>query len=171
MSRFEVFCTMAVLSIAGCVATAQTPVANVFGNLIKVIPDGQPSGVSDMRNLNFSDPGITPFTGLKVTLKVANGYDGDFYAHLVQEGAAGRYVAPELVVDTDPQISLLNTFNGTDPNGSWTLFLTDVDFGDQGTLANWRLAVTAIPEPSALTLLGLGGVACGMRLLRRRTAR
>jgi subtilisin-like proprotein convertase family protein len=171
MSRFKVFCTMVVLSIAGCVATAQTPVANVFGNLNKVIPDGQPTGVSNMGNLPFSDPGITPFTGLKVTLTIANGHNGDFYSHLVQEGAAGHYVAPEVVVDTDPQISLVSTFNGTDPNGSWTLFLTDVDFGDQGTLANWRLAVTAIPEPSALTLLGLGGVACGMRLLRRRTAR
>jgi subtilisin-like proprotein convertase family protein len=171
MSGFEVFCTMAVLSIAGCVATAQTPVANVFGNLNKVIPDGQPTGVSGMGNLTFSDPSFTSFTGPKVTLTIANGYNGDFYSHLVQEGAAGSYVVPEVVVDTDPQISLLSEFNGTEPNGTWTLFLADLDFGAQGTLANWRLAVTAIPEPSTWTLLGLGGVACVMRLLRRRTAR
>ena len=171
MSGFEVFCTMAVLSIAGCVATAQTPVANVFGYPNKVIPDGQPTGVSDMGNLPFSDPGFTSFTGPKVGLTIANGYNGDFYSHLVQEGTAGHYVAPEVGVDTDPQISLLSTSNGTDPNGTWTLFLTDLDFGQQGTLANWRLAVTAIPEPSALALLGLGGAAYGMRLLRRRTAR
>ena len=171
MSGFEVFCTMAVLSIAGCVATAQMPVANVFGYPNKVIPDGQPTGVSDMGNLPFSDPGFTSFTGPKVTLTIANGYKGDFYSHLVQEGAAGHYVAPDVVMDTDPQISLLSTFNGTDPNGTWTLFLADLDFGDQRTPTNWGSAVTAIPEPSTWTLLGLGWVAYGMRFLRRRTAR
>jgi subtilisin-like proprotein convertase family protein len=220
-----VLSTAAALAIAGCIATAQTTVTNVFASLNKVIPDGQPTGVSDTENLTFSGPGLVSITDLQVTLTIANGYNGDFYAYLVHDGGFtvllnrvgrtasnptgysdagmdvtfsasgndihdyrnfspifngdqltgtwapdGRYVDPEFVEDTDPQTSLLSSFNGTNPNGTWTLFLADLDFGSQGTLVNWGLVVTAVPEPSAWTLLGLGGFALGMRLLRRRTA-
>jgi subtilisin-like proprotein convertase family protein len=171
MSRLEVFCTVAALLFAGYVAGAQTPVTYVFDDLNKVSSDGQPTRLSDMENLTFSHPGFTSITDLKVTLTIANAYNGDFYAHLVQEGNDGRYIDPEFMVDTDSQPSLLSSLNGANPNGTWTLFLADLDFGEQGTPVNWGLVITAVPEPSALTLLGLGGIALGMRLLRRRTAR
>ncbi len=83
----------------------------------------------------------------------------------------GRNVDPMYVLDTDPQSLALGSFSGTDPNGAWTLFLADLDFGQQGTLVQWGVIVSAIPEPSTWTLMGLGGVALGMRLIRRRASK
>ena len=74
-------------------------------------------------------------------------------------------------MDADSQTSWRRSFDGTNPNGAWTLFLADLDFGEQGTLVKWGMVVTAVPEPSAWTLLGLGGFALGMRFLRRRRSR
>jgi len=85
--------------------------------------------------------------------------------------ADGRNVDPQTVLDTDTQTALLGSFNGTDPNGAWTLFLADLDFGQQGTLVQWGVIVSAIPEPSSLALLGLGGLALGIHRLRRRSSR
>jgi hypothetical protein len=83
----------------------------------------------------------------------------------------GRNVDPAVVVDTDSRTSLLGSFAGLDPNGSWTLFLADLDFGEQGTLVNWGLAVTAIPEPGTGALLLLGAIALGAQAMRRRRSR
>jgi hypothetical protein len=58
-----------------------------------------------------------------------------------------------------------------DTNGAWTLFLADLDFGGQGSLAQWGAIVSAIPEPSTLALVGLAGFALGVRFLRRRNSR
>jgi subtilisin-like proprotein convertase family protein len=83
----------------------------------------------------------------------------------------GRDVDPQTVLNTDSQTALLGSFDGTDPNGTWTLFLADLDFGQQGTLVQWGVIVSAIPEPSTWALMGLGGFALGMRLIRRRVSR
>jgi subtilisin-like proprotein convertase family protein len=83
----------------------------------------------------------------------------------------GREADPRFVMDTDDRTALLGSFGGTDPNGAWTLFLADLDFGEQGTLVQWGLVITAIPEPSSWTLLALGGVAMGARFLRRRRSK
>jgi hypothetical protein len=226
MHSLKVLCVVAVLAIASCVATAETSVTNIFSNVNKVIPDGLTTGVSDTRDLTFPDLGLAPITNLQVTLTIADGCNGDFYAYLVHDGEFavllnragrtadnpdgyadagmnvtfradgndihgyqavspvydgnqltgiwapdGRNVDPEAVLDTDAQTSLLGSFDGANPNGEWTLFLADLDFGQQGTLVQWSLIVTAIPEPSTSTLLGLGGFALGVRLLRRRTAK
>src|SRR5580693_3261133 len=73
-------------------------------------------------------------------------------------GADGRNVDPATVVDTDPQTALLSSFAGADPSGQWTLFLANLDYGEQGELVSWGLSITAVPEPSSvgLALLGLG---------------
>ena len=83
----------------------------------------------------------------------------------------GRNVDPESVLDTDAQTALLGSLNGTDPNGSWTLFLADVDYGQPETLVQWGLVISAVPELSAWTLIGMGGFALGGLLLRRRFSR
>lgn len=38
--------------------------------------------------------------------------------------------------------NLLSVFNGTDPNGTWNLFIADDAAGDLGALASWRLDIT-----------------------------
>jgi hypothetical protein len=81
----------------------------------------------------------------------------------------GRNVNPQTVLDTDTPTALLGSFNGTDPNGAWTLFLADLDFGQQATLVQWGVIVSAIPEPSAFALIGLAGLVLGLRRLSRRS--
>ena len=131
-------------------------------------------GRTDGNSVGYSDG------GMNVTLS-ANGNDiHDYAAHsptldggqLTGDWAAdGRNVNPQTVLDTDAQTALLGSFNGTDPNGPWTLFLADLDFGQQASLVQWSVIVSAIPEPSTWTLMGLGGFALGMRFLRRRTSK
>jgi subtilisin-like proprotein convertase family protein len=72
----------------------------------------------------------------------------------------GRNVDSATVLDTDSRTALLGSFNGTDPSGQWTLFLADLDYGEQGQLVSWGLVVTAVPEPGSmeLMLLGLAGM-------------
>lgn len=82
----------------------------------------------------------------------------------------GRNVHPSSVLDTDPRTATLDSFNTLDPNGSWTLFLADVSFGEQSTMTGWGLEITAVPEVSSLipALLVLGGAVLLQRWCRGR---
>jgi len=71
--------------------------------------------------------------------------------------------------------SLGQTFGGLNPNGTWTLFLADLDAGTASpTLESWGLNVNAVPEPgqtAAMALLGLAGLGVVVvRRVRRRSA-
>lgn len=83
----------------------------------------------------------------------------------------GRALDPEAAAglfDTAPRPSLMSAFNGTDPNGDWTLFMADVSPGGESTLVSWGLQLTVVPEPGVGALLA-GGLAWA--LLRSRTPR
>jgi subtilisin-like proprotein convertase family protein len=69
----------------------------------------------------------------------------------------GPQSAPSLFGSTAPS-ALLSSFNGTDPNGGWTLFLADLSVGSQSQLVSWSLDIITVPEPSvvALGIMGLG---------------
>ena len=72
---------------------------------------------------------------------------------------------------TGAQTALLSSFNGNDPNGRWTLFLSDVSAGGQGQLVSWSLDITAIPEPATTALAALGGLAILAWRLSRQSSR
>ena len=64
----------------------------------------------------------------------------------------------------------LSGFNGSDPNGTWTLYFSDtIAGGGNATLNGWSLDITAVPEPInvALAIFGslmfAGGVVCARR--------
>lgn len=46
----------------------------------------------------------------------------------------------------------LSAFNGTDPNGTWKLYVADVGSGDDGILRRWKLSIEgsapAVPRPA-----------------------
>jgi MYXO-CTERM domain-containing protein len=77
-----------------------------------------------------------------------------------------RVADPDAVTDASPRSKFLTGFNGTDPNGLWTLFIADLSGGDVAQITGWTLSVTSVPEPSS-ALLGLAGAA-GLLLVRRR---
>jgi subtilisin-like proprotein convertase family protein len=81
----------------------------------------------------------------------------------------GPESAPSLFGSTAPS-ALLNSFNGTDPNGGWTLFLADLSVGSQSQLVSWSLDVITVPEPSvwAFGIMGLGLLA-GIRKISGRS--
>ena len=68
-----------------------------------------------------------------------------------------------------PYGSTLSAFNGTNPNGTWNLYVLDDTQGNAGVLAGgWSLTVTAVPEPSSF-VLGAGALAVmGLVAMRRR---
>lgn len=76
----------------------------------------------------------------------------------------GRNLDPGNSLDTSPRTALLDSFNGLDANGEWTLYIADVVAGDTMTLNSWSLQVTGVPEPTTATLLAAGALG----LLRRR---
>jgi subtilisin-like proprotein convertase family protein len=77
----------------------------------------------------------------------------------------GRAIDPGSVLDTDPRTAMLNSFNGLDANGNWTLFLADLSAGGLSTLNSWQLVVNPLPEPSPGCLVILGAL---LGLVRRR---
>ena len=60
----------------------------------------------------------------------------------------------------------LSSFNGVDPNGTWTLFFADQAGGNTSTLNGWSLDITAVPEPVnvAMAIFGVGII--GVRAVR-----
>jgi subtilisin-like proprotein convertase family protein len=66
----------------------------------------------------------------------------------------GRNIHPlsaGLTFDTATRDARLDSFNGLDPNGSWTLYIADVTSGGgQSTVQSWGLEVTAVPEAPPL---------------------
>ena len=117
-------------------------------------------------------------SGFNITLSASSPNDIHNYQNVSNPGGGiltgvfaedGRNVDPAGVLDTDARTALLSSFNGQDPNGQWTLFLSDVDYGQQGQLTSWGLVVTAVPEPSSFGLMALGlGAMLGLGFWIRR---
>ena len=67
-------------------------------------------------------------------------------------------------------------FDGTNPNGTWSLYIVDDTLSNDtvGSVSSWSLnidaAPTGVPEPSTWALLAVGTAALGLAL-RRRVAR
>jgi subtilisin-like proprotein convertase family protein len=71
----------------------------------------------------------------------------------------GRNIDPlatPAVFDATQPSLFLDSFNGTDPNGTWTLFIADLSNGGQSTLVSWGLSIVTVPEPSMYALMGIG---------------
>jgi uncharacterized repeat protein (TIGR01451 family) len=59
-----------------------------------------------------------------------------------------------------PYSSALSTFNGVNPNGTWSLFVFDDGQGDAGAISNgWSLALTMITPVNQIADLAVSGVA------------
>ena len=52
----------------------------------------------------------------------------------------------------------LDSFVGTNPNGTWVLFLADLSGNNTAEVTSWTLYVETVPEPSSWALVALGAV-------------
>ncbi len=87
-------------------------------------------------------------------------------------GADGRFLDPASAAsafDSSPRNNTLSTFNGMNPNGTWTLFFADRSGGEVSTLTSWSVDITAVPEPVNLALGVFAGVFGSAAFWRRRS--
>lgn len=69
---------------------------------------------------------------------------------------------------TGAQTAMLSSFRGTTANGKWTLFVAETGRGGATVVNNWGLEIISVPEPSALGLNCVGGLALLILLRKRR---
>jgi subtilisin-like proprotein convertase family protein len=119
-----------------------------------ITPDGSSStGI----NINLDDnASLNVHTGAPADGPYTGTYSSD-----------GRMADPDEVTSADPRTATLSDFTGGSPVGEWTLFVSDLGFGNQSTLESWSIAITTIPEPG--TLLFVGTFSTMAVLLRRRS--
>jgi subtilisin-like proprotein convertase family protein len=59
---------------------------------------------------------------------------------------------PFTVTSQSSRSAPLSAFNGSNPNGDWTLFVADLSAGADNRILSWSLTVTTVPEPAHLQL-------------------
>jgi len=132
------------------------------------------SGFSVLLN-RVGQTGGNPFgygdAGLNVTLD-DSAANGDIHLYQLTLDPLGG----ALTGTWRPDGSSFSSFNGLDPNGSWTLFVADLSNGEVGTVANWGLRIDAetgtvgVPDAgSTLTLLSMAFAALMWSARRRVT--
>ena len=138
------------------------------GSALGAIPDHNTIGLTESFTASESDSSISALT-LTVVLQGGASTDLSGYLRLGNTGESRSYDLTSLINGTseapggttysvDFGTSGFNsTFNGQNPNDTWTLFFADSVPGDTTTLNGWSLDITAVPEPinAALGLFGV----------------
>jgi subtilisin-like proprotein convertase family protein len=133
-------------------------------------------GVGPGNSTGYSD------SGFQITLDDLDGYSNVHYyqneSPTITSGVLtgtwasdGENVDPQGgSVGSAPVTANLTSTFGTDPNGTWTLFISDLSPGGVSLLNSWTLDVNtaAVPEPQTWALGALGLAVLGARLIKRR---
>ena len=80
----------------------------------------------------------------------------------------GRSADPSLVLPSSPRDATLARFIGLDPNGTWTLHVSDLSANGLGQLVDWSLQIATVPELSPSCLFLSTGLIAFAYLRRRR---
>jgi hypothetical protein len=122
--------------------------------------------------------------GFNVTLSSAGANDVHFYQNYSPSFNVsgqltgtwqpdGRAIDPQSspsTFDTASRVSF-DSYNGLNPNGTWTLFIADLSAGAQSQLVSWELDITAVPEPVNVALGIFAGVFLVVTLARSQQLR
>ena len=66
------------------------------------------------------------------------------------------------------QTAMLSSFDGGNPNDTWTLFLADLSEGGTAQVTGWSLDIATVPEPSEANFFAVGLIASFWFLRRRK---
>jgi hypothetical protein len=87
----------------------------------------------------------------------------------------GRAIDPQSAPASFDSASRVDfgSYNGMNPNGTWTLFFADLSAGSQSQLESWTLNISAstVPEPVNVALVVFGGAFGLLTLVRSRKVR
>lgn len=81
-----------------------------------------------------------------------------------------RMADPLQVLDTSLRATTLNSLGTGNPNGTWTLFVSDQKAGGTGQLVDWKVRMEGVPEPTSAGLTAMVGVIWLFRRKRNRTS-
>ena len=99
---------------------------------------------------------------------LGNGTTGTF----APDGRAIDPLSAPSAFDSASTAANFSAFNGTSPNGTWTLYFVDaVSDGVSPNLTSWSLDVTAVPEPANVALGIFAGLFGVVGLVRSRPVR
>jgi hypothetical protein len=125
-------------------------------------------------------------SGFNVTLSSAGAYDvhnyGNYSPSFNGSGQLtgtwqpdGRAINPLGAPSTFDAAGTVNfsSYNGMNPNGTWTLFIADLSAGGQSQLTGWSLDLTAsaVPEPANAALAIFAGLFLVVTLARNQQVR
>ncbi|HVN51317.1 MAG TPA: fibronectin type III domain-containing protein, partial [Acidimicrobiales bacterium] len=122
------------------------------GQNLELLSDVGGGGPASSVNLTFSDSAGSSI-GASSTLS-----SGTFLPSNDTTDGPDLFPAP---APTPSSATALSTFDGTDANGTWSLYLSDDAAGDVGSLASWSLDVTTLPNATAPTVAPSGVSAVG----------
>ena len=116
------------------------------------IPDNDAAGVSGSANVSG---GAGAITGVAVNLDVTHTYIGDLAFTLIKDGVERTFLNREGGSDDDIHHTYdVTGFEGLDPNGTWTLKVTDHAGQDVGTLDAWTLTITTDSDVTPVEPMG-----------------
>lgn len=124
------------------------------GDLIITLSNGS-STIDLVNRPNF------PATGFGFSWNLNGDYTFDDAAGQTFEGFGNPGSLVDLPSGSYAPEGALSSFNGGSFAGTWTLSISDNAAGDTGSFTGWT--ITNVPAPSAVALLGLGGVVAGRR--------
>ncbi len=120
------------------------------GQNIELLSDVGGGGPASNVNLTFADQAEFPIP--------AGGHlsTGNFKPSNDTGDGADTFPAP---APAPTSATTLSTFNGTDPNGTWSLYISDDAPGDVGSMASWSLDITTLSNATAPTVAPTGTTA------------
>lgn len=112
------------------------------------IPDDDSNGIT--RVINVPETGVV--FGADVSVDITHTWQGDLIVSLTSPEGTEHVLHDRSGGSTDDLVQdwSVDTFNGEDMSGDWTLHVSDNAGADTGTLNHWSLTLTAIEEDDGL---------------------